>query len=107
MHFRINCSGSFYPVQSPFYFTVCIFHTASGSWVVAAFQLNDIAICIFNHFIALDDVGMYQTNFLARFQTEEFIFCFFFEVFPFNIDIAAERNLIAAQFRLVWINFSI
>ena len=107
MHFCIQCSGSFYPVQCAFYFAVGIFHTASGGWVVAAFQFNDIAGFVFHHFVALNNIRMFQAYFFTRFQTEEFVVGFFFEVFLFDVDFSAERNFISAQLRFVWIDFCI
>ena len=40
--------------------------------VGGAAQFHDLAAGVFDHFVALDDVGVFQPDFAARFQPEIF-----------------------------------
>ena len=64
-----------------------------GCRVVCTFDFNDIAFCVFDNFLALNDIGVFETNLSARFETEIFLRRLFHEVVSFNIDLTGERNL--------------
>ena len=60
---------------------------------MTAVNFYDIAIFIFNDFFTFDDICIFEANFLARSQAEEFLYRFFHEIFAVDINILAERHL--------------
>jgi hypothetical protein len=60
--------------------------------VGGATEFGDVAAGVFDDFVALDDVGVFQPHFAAGFEAEEFRRRHFGEVVTFDVEFAAERD---------------
>ena len=65
--------------------------------VVRAVQFDNVAVCVFNDFFAFNDVCIFQANFFARCETEEFLHWFFHEVILFDVNGLAEGHFARAH----------
>ena len=73
-------------MEGPFYLAVGMGAAAALRFrIVGAAQFDDVAVFVFDDFFAFNDVGVFQADFLARSQAEEFLDRFFHEVAPFDI----------------------
>ena len=68
---------------------------AAGSAVEVggAAQFGDLAVRVFHHFVTFDDVGVFEADFAAGFEPEEFRHGNLHEIVAFDIEFAAERDL--------------
>ena len=68
-------------------------------------QLCDLACDgVFDHVVAANDVGVFQADFFAGLEAEEFIVGFFAEVSTIDIELPAKGDLIGAQLRFIGID---
>ena len=86
------------PVQRPFDLAVGVGTTAALAFrIIRAVQFDDVAVFILDDFFSLDDVRIFEADFLARSQAEEFLDRFFHEVIAFNVKVLAERHFTRAH----------
>src|SRR5437879_943239 len=71
-HFSVNRVSSAHPMDRAFDLAVRCRSASFAAQVSGAMQLDDVARRILHHLIALDDVGVFQTNFSAGPQTVVF-----------------------------------
>jgi hypothetical protein len=71
--------------------------TAARGWIVGAAKLNDIACRIFDHFFALDEVGIAEPDFAARRETIELARRNLHEVFVLDVKHPREGNFARAH----------
>ncbi|MNQ78863.1 hypothetical protein D3C85_937860 [compost metagenome] len=95
--FRVN------PVDRAFDFTAGEAAAAFGLDIISTVQLNNVAIRILDEVVALDEVGVFQTHFVAREETEILRRRIFHEIVLLDVDLAGERNHAVAHFRVLGI----
>ena len=86
------------PVEGALHLAACIGAAAALAFrVVRAVQLDDVAGFVLDDVFTLDDIAVFQADFLARSQAEELLNRFFHEVVLFDVDGLAEGNLTGAH----------
>ena len=68
--------------------------------VVGALELNDAAVLVLDHLIALDDVGVLEAHLAVRLEAEELLWGVLHEVRAVDIKLAGERHLARGALRL-------
>ena len=68
--------------------------------VVGAPQLDNVAISILDDLLALDDVGVFQTNLSVWFEAEELLRSVLHKVVALDVEFSRERNLAGGSLRL-------
>ena len=61
--------------------------------VVGALELDNIALGILDDLLALDDVGVFQTNLSVWFEAEELLRSVLHKVVALDVEFSRERNL--------------
>ncbi|MNN35502.1 hypothetical protein D3C81_1493540 [compost metagenome] len=69
-------------------------------------NFNNIPLCILNHIVTLNEIGMLQTNLVAREQTEILVRWILHEILALDVNFTRERNLAIAHFRIFTVIFS-
>ena len=64
-----------------------------GCRVIGTSDFDYVAFCIFDNFLTLNNIGVFQAHLSSRFESEIFFRRLFHKVIPFNIYLSGERNL--------------
>ena len=83
-HLCLDAMVGAYPVECALYLAVGAWHSALAVGVVLSLNLDDVSFCVLCATGALHDVGVLQSNLLARCQTEELLGSVLHEVGPLD-----------------------
>ena len=72
----------------------------TGGRIIGASEFDYIAIGILDYLIALDDVGVFETDLSIRLETEELLRGILHEVGPADVEFTGERNASLGSLRL-------
>ena len=71
-----------------------------GAGVIGAAELSNISVFILYDLLALDYIGVFETHFPVRLESEELLGRILHEVSPLDVQLTGERNLTACSLGL-------